>query len=132
MSKKLFKEYWLAHIEEIDRLKSELEEAEYDRKMALIDEQNLVNAEMEIKELERQLAGAREEIDKTYKAWCGRNYEHLPLNEAVGALIIVTEKEARQEAAREMWKLFEAADTCSSRSFDAFIRTFKQKFKLEG
>ena len=35
-------------------------------------------------QLERDLADLRAEIDKTYKAWCGRDFAHLPLCEAVG------------------------------------------------
>lgn len=50
---------------EIDRLKAELEEARYDRKMALIDEQYLVDAEIENKDLERQLAEVKHELETT-------------------------------------------------------------------
>jgi len=52
-------------------------------------------------QLERDLAASRAEIDKTYKAWCGRDYMHLPLCEAVGKAM----EAARAECAELRAKL---------------------------
>jgi hypothetical protein len=38
------------------------------------------------------LESAQAMIDLTYKEWCGRDYMHLPLNEAVGAAIDAARK----------------------------------------
>ena len=46
--------------------------------------------------LERDLAAARAEIDKTYGAWCGRDYMHLPLCEAVGKAMEASRAECEE------------------------------------
>ena len=59
--------------------------------------------------LERDLAAARAEIDKTYGAWCGRDYMHLPLCEAVGKAM----EAARAECAELRGKLDRASECVS-------------------
>ncbi len=39
-----------------------------------------------------RLAALEREIDRTYKAWCGRDLMHLPLCEAIGRVIATPRK----------------------------------------
>ena len=53
--------------------------------------------------LERDLAAASDEIDKTYKAWCGRDYMHLPLCEAVGKAMEASRAECAELHGKLYW-----------------------------
>jgi hypothetical protein len=50
-----------------------------------------------------RLAALEREIDRTYKAWCGRDLMHLPLCEAVGKRIeaLTANAEAHASATKE-------------------------------
>lgn len=118
--------------------------------------------EQDCKKAESQLAEARAEIDKTYGEHCGRDFMHLPLNEAVGAVLsearaeversnagwdrantkLIGEAmkhsnelaEARQEVAREIMRI---GDKLLKQGYTAtviskYMYEIQTKFKLEG
>lgn len=44
----------------------------------------------------RRLEALQREVDATYKQWCGRDYMHLPLSEAVGSVIGALQREVEE------------------------------------
>lgn len=50
----------------------------------------IVRQQQEIDRLNGELSEVRAEIERIYKTWCGRDYMHLPLSEAVGAVMEAT------------------------------------------
>lgn len=104
---------------EIDRLKVELEQA---RQMIVDEVAQAKKDHKTIYDLKCQLAEARNIIDKTYEEHCGRDFMHLPLDEAVDAVLA----EARQEVARECIEAFEAEHGILGLAF-----TLRQRYGLE-